>query len=44
MNLAQLAYACHIYGRDTNYDGSYVRFLGATEGAADLHRQLEVVS
>ena len=42
MNVAQLAYACHIYGISvvvgTDYDDSYNRFLLATSGACDLHQ------
>jgi len=34
--LDELAYACHLYGTVTDYDSSYVQFVTATDGAADL--------
>ena len=36
MNLAELAHACYLYSKNTDYDSSYVQFVRATQGAADL--------
>lgn len=38
MDLAELAYACHIYGVTTDFDRSYLTFLEATGREADLSR------
>ena len=34
--LSDLAFACHVYGGMSDYDSSYLRFMKATGGAADL--------
>ena len=39
MKLAQLAFACYIYSRMSNYDRSYIRFIESTKPQLDL--QLE---
>ncbi len=39
MTLAELAFACYLYGKFTDYDASYLRFLDATNGFPDLTNQ-----
>jgi hypothetical protein len=39
MNLAELAFACYVYGRINDFDGSYLRFLRNTSPQLDLSQE-----